>query len=60
MVSTAMPRMIVDVQGFDRSPWFSTAYLLTSTAANRNEVSQMCENVFRCLYTPCHLSGIGL
>jgi hypothetical protein len=31
MVSTAMPRMIVDVQGFDRSTWVSTAYLLTST-----------------------------
>src|SRR6266853_6539645 len=29
--STAMPRVIADLQGFDRYTWVSTAYLLTST-----------------------------
>ncbi len=31
IVSTAMPRVIADLQGFDRYTWVSTAYLLTST-----------------------------
>ena len=31
IVSTAMPRIIADLQGFDRYTWVSTAYLLTST-----------------------------
>ncbi len=31
VVSTAMPRVIADLQGFDRYTWVSTAYLLTST-----------------------------
>ncbi len=31
IVSTAMPRVITDLQGFDRYTWVSTAYLLTST-----------------------------
>ena len=31
LVSTAMPRMIVALQGYDRSSWGSIAYLLTST-----------------------------
>src|SRR5579863_8234653 len=31
IVGTAMPRIITDLQGFDRYTWVSTAYLLTST-----------------------------
>src|SRR5260370_5180590 len=31
IVATAMPRIIADLQGFDRYTWVSTAYLLTST-----------------------------
>jgi EmrB/QacA subfamily drug resistance transporter len=31
IVSTAMPHVIADLQGFDRYTWVSTAYLLTST-----------------------------
>jgi EmrB/QacA subfamily drug resistance transporter len=31
VVSTALPRVIADLQGFDRYTWVSTAYLLTST-----------------------------
>jgi EmrB/QacA subfamily drug resistance transporter len=31
IVSTAMPRVIADLNGFDRFTWVSTAYLLTST-----------------------------
>lgn len=31
IVSTAMPRVVADLQGFDRYTWVSTAYLLTST-----------------------------
>jgi EmrB/QacA subfamily drug resistance transporter len=31
IVSTAMPRIIADLQGFDRYAWVSTAYMLTST-----------------------------
>ncbi len=31
IVSTAMPRVISELQGFDRYTWVSTAYLLTST-----------------------------
>ena len=31
IVSTALPRVIADLQGFDRYTWVSTAYLLTST-----------------------------
>ena len=31
IVSTAMPRVIADLQGFSRYTWVSTAYLLTST-----------------------------
>jgi EmrB/QacA subfamily drug resistance transporter len=31
IVSTAIPRVIADLQGFDRYTWVSTAYLLTST-----------------------------
>ncbi len=31
IVSTAMPRVIADLQGFNRYTWVSTAYLLTST-----------------------------
>lgn len=31
IVSTATPRIIADLQGFDRIAWVSTAYLLTST-----------------------------
>ena len=31
IVATAMPRVIADLQGFDRYTWVSTAYLLTST-----------------------------
>ena len=31
IVSTAMPRVIADLHGFDRYTWVSTAYLLTST-----------------------------
>ncbi len=31
IVSTAMPRVIADLNGFDRYTWVSTAYLLTST-----------------------------
>src|SRR6266568_2825967 len=31
IVSTAMPRVIAELQGFDRYTWVSTAYLLTST-----------------------------
>ncbi|GHO49986.1 MDR family MFS transporter [Ktedonospora formicarum] len=33
IVSTAMPRIIADLQGFDRYTWVSTAYLLASTVA---------------------------
>lgn len=31
IVSTALPRIIADLNGFDRYTWVSTAYLLTST-----------------------------
>jgi MFS family permease len=31
IVSTAMPRIIADFQGFDRYTWVTTAYMLTST-----------------------------
>src|SRR5215467_3898917 len=31
IVSTAMPRVIADLEGFDRYTWVTTAYLLTST-----------------------------
>jgi EmrB/QacA subfamily drug resistance transporter len=31
IVGTAMPRIIADLQGFDRYAWVTTAYLLTST-----------------------------
>ncbi len=31
IVGTAMPRVIADLQGFDRYTWVTTAYLLTST-----------------------------
>ncbi len=31
IVSTAMPRVIADLQGFNQYTWVSTAYLLTST-----------------------------
>src|SRR5579859_7526797 len=31
IVSTALPRVISDLQGFDRYTWVTTAYLLTST-----------------------------
>ena len=33
IVGTAMPRVIADLNGFDRYPWVTTAYLLTSTIA---------------------------
>ncbi len=33
IVSTAMPRIIAELNGFDRYAWVTTAYLLTSTAA---------------------------
>jgi EmrB/QacA subfamily drug resistance transporter len=33
IVGTAMPRVIADLNGFDRYPWVTTAYLLTSTLA---------------------------
>jgi EmrB/QacA subfamily drug resistance transporter len=33
IVSTAMPRIIASLNGFDRYAWVTTAYLLTSTAA---------------------------
>jgi EmrB/QacA subfamily drug resistance transporter len=33
IVGTAMPRIIADLNGFDRYPWVTTAYLLTSTIA---------------------------
>ena len=31
IVSTAMPRIVADLQGFDRYTWVTTAYMLTST-----------------------------
>src|SRR5437763_17155124 len=31
IVSTAMPRIIAELQGFDRYTWVTTAYMLTST-----------------------------
>jgi EmrB/QacA subfamily drug resistance transporter len=31
IVSTAMPRIVADLQGFDRYTWITTAYMLTST-----------------------------
>ena len=31
IVSTAMPKVIADLKGFDRYSWVATAYLLTST-----------------------------
>src|SRR5271154_1579118 len=31
IVGTAMPRVIADLNGFDRYPWVTTAYLLSST-----------------------------
>src|SRR6266702_3362541 len=31
IVGTAMPRITVDLQGFDRYTWVTTAYLLTLT-----------------------------
>lgn len=33
IVSTAMPRIVSDLNGFDRYAWVTTAYLLTSTAS---------------------------
>src|SRR5579871_2656642 len=33
IVGTAMPRIISELNGFDRYPWVTTAYLLTSTIA---------------------------
>lgn len=33
IVSTAMPRIIADLSGFDRYAWVTTAYLVTSTAS---------------------------
>src|SRR5579864_2868046 len=33
IVGTAMPRIIAQLNGFDRYPWVTTAYLLTSTLA---------------------------
>jgi EmrB/QacA subfamily drug resistance transporter len=33
VVGTAMPRIIAQLNGFDRYPWVTTAYLLTSTIA---------------------------
>src|ERR1700736_3628604 len=33
IVGTAMPRIISQLNGFDRYPWVTTAYLLTSTIA---------------------------
>lgn len=33
IVGTAMPRVITELNGFDRYPWVTTAYLLTSTIA---------------------------
>ncbi len=33
VVGTAMPRIISQLNGFDRYPWVTTAYLLTSTIA---------------------------
>lgn len=33
IVGTAMPRIITQLNGFDRYPWVTTAYLLTSTIA---------------------------
>src|SRR5215471_9016741 len=33
IVNTAMPRIIAQLNGFDRYAWVTTAYLLTSTAA---------------------------
>jgi MFS family permease len=32
IVGTAMPRIIAELQGFDRYAWVTTAYLLCSTA----------------------------
>ena len=32
IVATAMPRIIADLEGFDRFTWVSTAYLMASTA----------------------------
>ena len=31
IVGTAMPRIIAELSGFDRYPWVTTSYLLTST-----------------------------
>src|SRR5438270_6401508 len=31
VIGTAMPRIVADLQGFDRITWVTTAYLLTST-----------------------------
>lgn len=33
IVSTAMPRIVADLHGFERYSWVATAYLLTSTVA---------------------------
>src|SRR6266852_3690022 len=33
IVGTALPRIIAQLNGFDRYPWVTTAYLLTSTIA---------------------------
>ena len=33
IVGTAMPRIIAQLSGFDRYPWVTTSYLLTSTVA---------------------------
>src|SRR5260370_41488555 len=33
IVGTALPRIITQLSGFDRYPWVTTAYLLTSTVA---------------------------
>src|SRR5207342_2054629 len=32
IVGTAMPRIVAELQGFDRYAWVTTAYLLASTA----------------------------
>src|SRR5512147_459920 len=33
IVGTAMPRVVSSLQGFDRYPWVTTVYLLSSTVA---------------------------
>ena len=44
IVGTAMPRIIAQLNGFDRYPWVTTAYLLTSTIAVPILVSALLEN----------------